>query len=178
MEQAVIRATTCLMGLLVSAEICAEWRYDEVEGDVEGTTAYLLQADSSIAVTGSDGKEHHPFIQLRCDEDGGEPYWRIHWFAIVDANIGSSSARDVDNVRLQVRVDGKRGDPELWRMTRDESLEGVTTLRARALAKALRDANQLDVRVSGGYGKTYDATFDVSGLEAALERLKRHCKKL
>jgi hypothetical protein len=121
-----IRAAICVAGLLVSAQAGAGWRYEEIKDDVDGTTAYLLQADSSIAVKGADGKEHHPFLQLRCDADGGQPYWRIHWFAIVDTKISSNSARDViDNVRLQVRVDGKPDYRDVWDMTRDESLEGV-----------------------------------------------------
>lgn len=178
-EPSMIRAVIGLASLLVSAQAGAEWRYEEIKDAADGTTAYLLQADSAIAVTGSDGKQHHPFIQLRCDEDGGQPYWRIHWFAIVDTMVGSSSARDVvDNVRLRVRVDGKPDYREVWDMTRDESLEGVTTSRASALAKALRRANEVRVRISGGYGKTYDALFDVSGLEAAVEQLKGHCKRL
>jgi hypothetical protein len=174
----VIRAAIVLAGLLVSAQASAEWRYEEVEDGASGT-AYLLQTDSSIAVKGSDGKEHHPLLQLRCDEDGGRPYWRIHWFAIVDTKVGSDSGRDaVDNVRLQVRVDGRPDYGEAWDMTRDESLESVSTDRASALVKTLRKANEVKLRVSGGYGKTYDAAFDVAGLEAALEPLKDHCKRL
>lgn len=173
-----IRAAICVAGLLVSAQAGAEWRYEEIKADSDGTTAYLLQTDSSIAVKGSDGKEHHPFLQLRCEE-GAKPYWRIHWFAIVDTKINSDSSRDgVDNVRLQVRVDGKPDYREVWDMTRDESLEGVTTYRASALVKTLREASEVKVRISGGYGKSYDATFDVSGLEAALGQLKGHCKRL
>jgi hypothetical protein len=175
-----IRAAICLASLLVSAQAGAGWRYEEIKDDLDGTTAYLLQADSSIAVKGADGKEHHPFIQLRCDDDGGQAYWRIHWFAIVETKIDSHSARGVvvDNVRMQVRVDGKPDYREVWDMTRDESLEGVTTYRASALVKTLREASEVKMRISGGYGKSYDAAFDVSGLEAALERLKGHCKKL
>jgi hypothetical protein len=174
-----MRWVICLASLLISAQAAAEWRYEEIKDDVDGTTAYLLQTDSSIAVKASDGKDHFPFIQLRCDEDGGQPYWRIHWFAIVDTKISSNSGRDeVDNVRVQVRVDGKPDYRDVWDMTRDESLEGVTTDRASALVKTLRDAHELRMRISGGYGKTYDARFDVSGLEAALAQLKGHCKRL
>jgi hypothetical protein len=174
-----IGAAICVATLLVSARAGAEWRYEEMKDGVDGATAHILQADSSIAVKGSDGKEHHPFIQLRCDDDGRQPYWRIHWFAIVDTKIGSGSARDdVDNVRLQVRVDGKADYREVWDMTRDESLEGITSNRASALVKTLRDATELKMRISGGYGKSYDAAFDVSGLDAALEQLKGHCKRL
>jgi hypothetical protein len=174
-----IRAAISLAGLLVSAQAGADWRYEEIEDDAAGTTAYLLQTDSSIAVRGADGKEHHPFVQLRCDEEGGQPYWRIHWFAIVDTKISSDSARGAgDNVRLQVRVDGKPDYSEAWDMTRDESLEGARTSRASALVKTLREANEVRVSISGGYGKTYHALFDVSGLEAALRQLKGHCKRL
>jgi hypothetical protein len=172
-----IRAAICLASLLASAQAGAEWRYEEIKDDAGRPKAYVLQADSSIAVKGADGKEHHPFIQLRCDEDGGQAYWRIHWFAIVDTKI-SNSSRDVDNVRLQVRVDGKPDNREVWDMTRDESLEDVTTDRAPALVKTLREANELKIRISGGYGKNYDAAFDVTGLQAALMQLKGHCKKL
>ena len=121
-----IRAVICLAGLLVSAQAGAEWHYEEVMDDSAGATAYLLQADSSIAVKGSDGKEHHPSIQLRCDGNGGKPYWRIRWFAIVDTEISSSSGRNADDdVRLQVRVDGKADYSDAWDMSRDESLESV-----------------------------------------------------
>jgi hypothetical protein len=174
-----IRAVICIAALLASAQAGAAWRYEEIKDDVAGTTAYLLQADSSIAVKGADGKEHHPFIQLRCDEAGGQPYWRIHWFAIVETKIDSTRSRGVvvDDIRMQVRVDGKPDYSEAWDMTRDASLEGVTTHRASALAKRLRDASEVKMRISGGYGKSYDAAFDVSGLEAALQQLKGHCKK-
>jgi hypothetical protein len=172
-------ATIGLAAVLISARAGAEWRYEEIKSDGDRTTAYLLQTDSSLAVKGANGKEHYPFMQLRCDEDGGQPYWRIQWFGIIDTKIGSDSSRGaVDNVRLQVRVDGKPDYRDVWDMTRDESLEGVTTTRASALVKTLREANELRIRISGGYGKTYDATFDVSGLEAALEQLKAHCKRL
>jgi hypothetical protein len=175
-----IRAAICVVGLLASAQAGAEWRYEEVKDDGAGTTAYLLQADSSIAIKGADGKEHHPFIQLRCDADGGQSYWRIQWFAIVETKIDSTSSRGVvvDNIRMQVRVDGKPDYSEAWDMTRDESLEGVTTHRASALVKTLRGASEVKMRISGGYGKSYEAAFDVSGLEAALQQLKGHCKKL
>lgn len=174
-----IRAAICLAGFLVSAQAVAAWRYEEVKNDADATTAYLLQADSSVAVKGSNGVERYPFLQLRCDADGGKPYWRIHWFAIVDATINSDSAREnVDNARLQVRIDGKPDYREVWDMIRDKSLEGVTSYRASALVKALRGANEVKMRISGGYGKTYDATFAVAGLEAALGQLKGHCKKL
>lgn len=175
-----IRAAICVVGLLVSAQAGAEWRYEEIKNDTDGTTAYLLQADSSIAVKGADGKEHHPFIQLRCDQNGGPPYWRIQWFAIVETKIDSNSSRGVvvDDIRMQVRVDGKPDYRDVWDMTRDESLEGVTTHRASALVKALREASVVKMRISGGYGKVYEAAFDVTGLEAALEQLKGHCKRL
>lgn len=175
-----IRAAICVAGLLASAQAGAEWRYEEIKDDVAGTTAYLLQADSSIAVKGADGKEHHPFMQLRCDADGAQPYWRINWFAIVETKIDSTSAHGVvvDNIRMQVRVNGKPDYSEAWDMTRDASLEGVTTHRASALVKTLRDASEVKMRISGGYGKSYDAAFDVAGLEAALQQLKGHCKRL
>jgi hypothetical protein len=174
-----IRAAISLAALLVTAQAGADWRYEEIKDDADGTTAYLLQTDSSIAVRGADGKEHHPFFQLRCDEEGGQPYWRIHWFAIVDTKISSNNARGAgDDVRLLVRVDGKPDYGEVWDMTRDESLEGATTSRASALIKTLREAKEVRVRISGGYGKTYDALFDVSGLETALEQMKGHCKRL
>ena len=172
-----IRAAICLAGLLLSARAGAEWRYEESKDDVHGTTAYVLQTDSSIAVKGSDGKEHFPFMQLRCDEDRGQAYLRIRWFAIVDTKI-TDNVRKADDVRLQVRVDGKPDYREVWDMTRDESLEGVTTEHAAALVKTLREANELKLRIFAGYGKTYDATFEVAGLDAALEQLKKHCKKL
>jgi hypothetical protein len=174
-----IRATICLATLLVPTLAAAEWRYEEVAGNTGGTTAHLIQVDSSIAIKGNAGKESYPYLQFRCDKDGGQAYARIHWFAIVDTKLGSSSARDaIDNVRLQVRVDGKPDFDEMWDMTRDASLEGVVTYRASAWVKALRDANEMKVRISGGYGKSYDATFDVSGLGAAAQQLKRHCRKL
>jgi hypothetical protein len=173
-----IRAAVFLASLLLSASAAAEWRYEEIKADSDGKTAYLVQADSSIAIKGSDGKEHFPFIQLRCDEDGGHSYWRIHWFAIVDTMISDNTHRIVDKVRMQVRVDGKLDYRDVWYMGRDESLEGVTTDRAPALVKTIREAKELKMRISAGYGKSYDATFDVAGLDAALEPLKRHCKKL
>jgi hypothetical protein len=174
-----IRATICLVSLLASAEARAEWRYEETKGDTAGTTAYLLQTDSSIAVKGSGGKEQYPFLQLRCDKDGGQAYWRIHWFAIVATKIDNDdSRRNADAVRLQVRVDGKPDYREVWDMSRDASLESVVTDGASALVKALRGAKAVSVRVPAGYGKSYDAAFDVTGLEAALPQLKQHCRKL
>jgi hypothetical protein len=175
-----IRAAICVASLLASAQAGAEWRYEESKDGTDGATAYLLQADSSIAVKGADGKEHYPFIQLRCDGEGGQSYWRIHWFAIVETRVGSDSTRRgvVDNVRLQVRVDGKPDVRDVWHMTRDESLEGITTDRAAALVKTLREARELSIRIYAGYGKSYDAAFDVTGLDAALNQLKGHCKKL
>jgi hypothetical protein len=115
---------------------------------------------------------------LRCDEEGGRAYWRVNWFAIIDAPFGQKSSTGADGVRMQARVDGKRDDADVWNMSRDKTLEGLTTDRAPALVKTLSNAQRLQLHVSGGYGKTYDATFDVSGLQAALKQLKPYCKKL
>jgi hypothetical protein len=152
------------------------WDYHEIKGDA--STAYVLQSDSSVAVDGAKGVKHHPYIQLRCDEEGGRAYWRVNWFAIVDAAFGSKSSTGADSVRVQARVDGKEDHGDVWSMSRDATLEGVTTDRAPALVKTLSHATELQLHVSGGYGKAYDATFDVSGLQAALKQLKPYCKKL
>lgn len=157
----------------------AAWDYREVDGAAGTPTAYVLQSDSSVAVDGANRAKHYPFIQLRCDEEGGRAYWRVQWFAIVDVPLSSKSSTGVaDSVSMQVRVDGKRDYRDVWAMSRDQTLEGITTDRASALVKTLGDAMELKLHISAGYGKTYDATFDVSGLQAALKQLKPHCKKL
>jgi hypothetical protein len=42
----------------------------------------------------------------------------------------------------------------------------------------LRTASEVRLRIYGGYGKSYDAAFDVAGLEGAMEPLKRRCRRL
>ena len=174
-----LRALFGLAVIVGSAPASAAWEYNEIKDDVDGTTAYVLQTDSSLAVQGADRKTHQPFLQLRCDEEGGRPYWRVHWFAIIETIGSSSSSRSVaQDVRIQVRVDGKVADRGVWSMVRDESLEGMTTDSVSDIVKTLLRAKELKLHIAAGYGKAYDATFDVSGLEAALEQLKPHCKRL
>jgi hypothetical protein len=153
----------------------AAWDYREMN-DGAGATAYVLQSDSSAAV-GAGGAGRHPFIQLRCDEKGGRAYWRVQWFAILESRASSDGSR-AQNVRVQARVDGKRDTGDAWRMSRDQTLEGMTTESAPALIKTLARASELKLQVSGGYGRSYEATFDVSGLQAALAQLKPNCRKL
>jgi hypothetical protein len=174
-----IRAAICTAALLATAHAGAEWRYEEAKDDATGKTAYLLQTESSVAARGSGGKELRPLLQLRCDEDGGQAYWRIHWFAIVNTMVSRDDSRKAaDKVRLQARVDGKRDMTGVWSMTRDPSLESTSTDRAQDLVKTLRGASEVKVSISGDYGKSYDAAFDVTGLDGALTQLKRRCKKL
>jgi hypothetical protein len=123
-------------------------------------------------------KQHYPFMQLRCDEDGGQPYWRIHWFAIIDLTPGNDFSGVVENIRMQARVDGKEDKREVWSWNKDEKLEGVHTFRVSAVTKTLLGASELELRIAGQFGKTHEATFDVSGLEPALEKLRPHCKRL
>jgi hypothetical protein len=174
-----VRAFFLLLMSTSASTAWGAWNYQEVKDDASAATAYVLQSDSSVAVDGKSGVKHYPFIQLRCDEEGGRAYWRVNWFAIVDASSsGKSSPGIADSVRVEARVDGKEDDGDVWNMNRDRTLEGTTTDRASALVKTLSNATELQLHVSGGYGKAYDATFDVSGLQAALKRLRPHCKKL
>jgi hypothetical protein len=178
------RATGLLIGVLGCAALCAPaqvlaaWEYKEI-ADGFGKTAFVLQVDSSLPVEGTDLKQHYPLMQLRCDKDGGEPYWRVHWFAIVKAAPSSNLSVDlVEGTRMQVRVDGKDDRRDVWNWYREDALEGINTYRAAPVTKTLRDASELQLRIAGLAGKTYDATFDVSGLAAALEQLKPHCRKV
>jgi hypothetical protein len=175
-----LRALFGLAVIVGSVPASAAWEYNEIKDDVDGTTAYVLETKSSVTVQGADRKPHQPFLQLRCDEQGGRPYWRVHWFAIIETMVsGNSSRSDVQAVRVQARIDGKLpADRGAWTMVRDESLEGMTTDSVSAIVKTLLDAKELRLHVGAGYGKAYDATFDVSGLEAALEQLQPHCKRL
>jgi hypothetical protein len=173
-----LRALFGLAVIVSSAPASAAWEYSEIKDDVDGTTAYVLQTDSSLAVKGGDGETHQPFLQLRCEE-GGRPYWRVHWFAIIETFGSSSSSRGgAQGVRIQVRVDGKLAERGVWNMVRDESLEGMTTDSVSDIVKTLLHAKELKLHIAAGYGKAYDATFDVSGFEAALKQLQPHCKRL
>jgi hypothetical protein len=173
------------VALCTPAQVLAAWEYKEI-ADGFGATAFVLQATSSLPVEGTDLKQHYPLMQLRCDKDGrqrdkdgGEPSWRVRWFAIVEAAPSDNLSVDiVESIRMQVRVDGKEDRREVWNWNRDDDLQGINTYRAAAVTKALRDASELELRIAGLFGKTYDATFDVSGLAAALEQLKPHCKKV
>jgi hypothetical protein len=181
MRQRVTILTTCLLGcaaLGAPAQVFAAWEYKEIADDF-GTTAFVLQADSSLPVEGTDLKQHYPLMQLRCDEEGGEPYWRVHWFAIVKAAPSNSLSVDlVEEIRMEVRVDGKEDRRDVWNWNRDDALEGINTYRVANVTKTLRGASELKLRIAGLSGKTYDAAFDVSGLAAAVEQLKPHCKKV
>jgi hypothetical protein len=173
--------TTCLLGcaaLCAPAQVFAAWEYKEIADDF-GTTAFVLQADSSLPVEGTDLKQHYPFMQLRCDEDGEQPYWRVYWFAIVEAAPSDNLSVDiVESIRMQVRVDGKEDRRDVWNWNRDDDLQGINTYRVSGITKTLRGASELKLRIAGLFGKTYDATFDVSGLGAALEQLRPHCKRV
>ena len=178
-----LRTTTLTIGLLGYAALCtsqvfAAWEYKEITDDL-GTTAFVLEADSSLPVEGTDLKQHYPFLQLRCDDFDEQPYWRIHWFAIVKAAPSNNLSVDiVESIRMQVRVDGKEDRREVWNWNRDAALEGIHTYRVPAVTKTLRGASELKIRIAGLFGKTHDATFDVSGLAAGLEQLRPHCKRL
>ena len=173
--------TICLLGcvaLCAPAQVFAAWEYKEIPDDF-GTTAFVLQVNSSLLVEGTDLKQYYPLMQLRCDEDGGQAYWRVHWFAIVEAAPSNSLSVDiVESTRMQVRVDGKEDRRDVWNWNRDDALQGINTYRVPAVTKTLRGASELKLRIAGLFGKTHDATFDVSGLAAALEQLKPHCKRV
>lgn len=172
-----IRTPVAIVAIFAASQANASWEYKETMDAFDGNTAYVLQADSSLPVEGTDLKEHYPFMQLRCDEDGGQPYWRIHWFAIIDLTLGNDFLGAVESIRMRVRVDGKE-DKREWNWNKDETLEGVHTFRVSAVTKTLLGASELELRIAGQFGKTHDATFDVSGLEPALEKLRPHCKRL
>src|SRR5688572_28028719 len=95
-----LRATALTIHLLGCVALCtpaqvfAAWEYTEITDDF-GTTAYVLQADSSLPVEDTDLKQHYPLMQLRCDEEGGQPYWRVHWFAIVKAAPSDNLSVDI-----------------------------------------------------------------------------------
>ena len=174
-----MRRIAALALLVGSTTASATWNYQEIHDDFDGKTSFLLQVESSIPVEGTDSQRHHPFLQLRCDEDGGQPYWRVHWFAIIGVSVSTNSIIGVvQNTRMQVRIDGKADNRMIWDWDRDESLEGISTYRVPAIIRALSGASELKLRIAGSYGKTHDATFDVSGLDAALEQLRPHCKRV
>jgi hypothetical protein len=80
--------------------------------------------------------------------------------------------------RIGVSIDGKEDRRDVWNWNRDDALEGINTYRVANVTKTLRGASELKLRIAGLSGKTYDAAFDVSGLAAAVEQLKPHCKKV
>jgi hypothetical protein len=177
-ELLVIRTPVAIVAIFAATQANAAWDYKETMDAFDGNTAYVLQADSSLPVEGTDLKEHYPFMQLRCDEDGGQAYWRIHWFAIIDLTPSNDVLGVVENIRMQARVNGKEDKREVWNWNKDETLEGVHTFRVSAVTKTLLGASELNLRIAGQFGKTHAATFDVSGLEAAMEKLRPHCKRL
>jgi len=174
-----MRLVTTLVLSTASAQAFADWQFQQVHDDFDNSTAQILQVESSMPVKGTDGQQHYPFLQLRCDEDGGQPYWRIHWFAIVDVSVSVNSIVGVvSDTRMRVRIDGKEDKRLIWEWPPDESLEGIQTYRVPAIVNALKGAHELKIRIAGKFGETYDATFDVSNLGPALEQMRPHCKRL
>jgi len=180
MMRSVVVTVSAISLCVWSVRVLATWQYEEVHDDFDDTTAYLLQVKSSVSVEGTDGQQHYPLLQLRCDKDGGQPYWRMHWFAVLDVGVSTNSVIGVVvDTAMQVRIDGKADNRMIWSWgDRDETLQGIYTYRVPAIVKALIEARELKVRIVGTFGKTHDATFDVSDLEPALEQLGAHCKRI
>ena len=170
------------IAVIAAAFICSNagaWEYLELLDDFDETTAYVLQVESSTSVEGTDLETHFPFLQLRCDEDDGQPYWRMHWFAIIDETFSTNSIIGVvSDISIRVRIDGEEDRRAIWDWGVDESLEGISTFRVPAIVRALEDSEELRVRIVGQFGKTYDATFDVSGLNESIGKLGEHCKRI
>lgn len=163
--------------LVIVAAPARAWDYVEVVDDLRGTTSHVLQLQSSVPVEGTDLEQHYPIMQLRCDEDGGQAYWRIHWFAVVyEAYSLNTAVGVVADIAMRVVIDDAEDRRQLWNWTVEDGMEGIMTYRARPIVRALEGAGELKLHIEGAFGKVHDAAFDVSGLDRALEQLLTHCR--
>ena len=130
------------LALVLAADQVDAWEYAEVTNEFEGTTAYILEVKSSVTVTGFDGDQHAPVLQLRCDRQRGPAIFSMRFFQFLEsttvrAGLGPVTAIAAPLARMRVWVDGQEDDRIIWEWSPDQSLQGMNSLRARRIARAL-----------------------------------------
>lgn len=141
----------------------AEWTYSQHIDEFDGTDWRSISVESEVG-------SQPAILMLRC-EAGKQAMFVFQTDDVIRS--------DGDGIALmQYSVDG-----ELVRGTlatgwiRSEQYQGAYTYTWKAVMKKIEGGEVLRFRVQGVL-ETFDAVFRNDGLEAALEELRPHCRRL
>lgn len=161
------------------------WSYDVIEDDFDGTRAHVLSTQSIDPVTDFSGAPAKASLELRCDDDGAAPYWRLVWPTLLETHIEHVQILGfVDKSSMQLRFDDGRvyGPGSLvggWPPDPPAAThQAVSTAAVRPILRNALKADRMMVRDIAWDGTTLTVAFDLSGLAAGVDTLGEHCRRL
>lgn len=175
-----------LIALLSVCGVChADWSYTVLEDDFEGTTAYILSTESIEHVPDFSGHPARAELQLRCDEAGGDAYWRLVWPTLLETHVEHAQILGyVDRSSMQLRFDEGRvygpgslvggWPPDPPAATR----HAVSTAAIKPILRNALKAERMMVRDVAWDGTTLTVAFDLDGLADGVETLSENCRRL